>query len=167
MHCGAISLLGLRHIATTTQSRINVAIASQLFINILVHDTVLSQLDLVVESLRLLLMFMWFFLHHCQTSIALLISTDSIRGGRLWRLAAQVFLLTLVRTSSDWLVRGHEQTYLVSIMSSISCGGLWVVYWLLPHHGYLLNYSFCLSNIASNLIEIMLPSLILRFLQKL
>ena len=92
----------------------------------------------------------------------LLISTSvPIRcDGRLRRLTAQVFLLADGWTATYRLIGRHEQVCLVTVVSSFG----YFVRWLLSHDAYLLDNSFGLSNIAIDLIEVVLSPLILRLL---
>ena len=53
------------------------------------------------------------------------------------------------------------------MVSSVCSRILCFVLWLLPQDAYLLDNNLGLSNIAIDLIEVILSSLILRFLQKL
>ena len=97
----------------------------------------------------------------------LITSVDPIWRGRLRRLTAQVFLLTYAWAAAYGLIGGHEQVRLVAVVSIVRSRILCFVLWLLPQDAYLLDNNLGLSNIAIDLIEVILSSLILRLLQKL
>lgn len=97
----------------------------------------------------------------------LIVTVFPIWCGRLRRLTAQVFLLTHAWTAAYRLVGGHKQIRLVAVVSSVRYRVLCIKGWLLTHNAYLLDNSFGLGNIAIDLIEVILSSLILRLLQKL
>ena len=97
----------------------------------------------------------------------LIATVDPIWCGRLRRLTAQVFLLAYAWAAAYRLVGGHEQVCLVAVVSSVRCRVLCFEGWLLSHDAYLLDNSLGLGNIAIDLIEVVLSSLILRLLQKL